>query len=308
MHRASSRFFIRTRVPGGIQNLPAALRPSKKRNSRPRSRDAGSSKSLQKAVRLLLHLGEYGPEMGITQLAGELSLNKTTVHRLLNAMEKFELIEKNPQSERYRLGVKLHELGCRALDSRSLRGEAHSFLAELSRRTNESASLAIPGAGGVICLDRVDCLDSIITARTPVGGRFHPHCTAAGKAILAYLPDSEIQAMIKSNGMPIFTSSTICKYAALMNDLDLTRHRGYACDREELERGLTGIAAPIFTRSGDLVAAIGLAGPSGRFRGEELAMKIALVKDFAARISRTMGRRTSELPVARRGSFCDPFS
>jgi DNA-binding IclR family transcriptional regulator len=263
---------------------------------------------LQKALRLLLHLGEFGPEMGLTQLAGELDLNKTTVYRLLNAMRKFELIEKNPESERYRLGLKLHELGCRALESRTLRGEAHTFLAEMSRRSNESVSLAVPGAGSIVCLDRVDCLDSIITARTPIGGRFHPHCTAAGKAILAWLPDAEIHAIIKRNGMPRFTSATLSKSADLMHDLDVTRRRGFATDYEELERGLSGIAAPVFMRGSHLVAAVGIAGPTGRFLGEDLARKIVLVKDFAARISRAMGRRTSELPVATQGTVFDPFS
>ncbi|MFI5057215.1 MAG: IclR family transcriptional regulator [Candidatus Acidiferrales bacterium] len=263
---------------------------------------------MQKALRLLLHLGEYGPEMGITQLAGELSLNKTTVYRLLNAMQKFEFIEKNPASERYRLGLKLHELGCRALESRTLRGEAHRFLVEMSRRSNESVSIAVPGAGSIVCLDRVDCLDSVITARTPIGGRFHAHCTAAGKAILAYLSDAEIRAVIKRNGMPRFTSATLIKYADLMHDLDLTRRRGFATDREELERGLSGIAAPVFMRGSHLVAAVGIAGPTGRFQGEELAQKIALVKDFAARISRALGRRASELPVATRGTFSGLFS
>ena len=179
---------------------------------------------------------------------------------------------------------------------------------ELSRRSHESASIAVPGAGGIICLDRVDCLDSIITARTPVGGRFQPHCSAAGRAILAHLPDQEIRAIIKRNGMPRFTSLTIGKYADLMNVLDLTRHQGYASDSGELEIGLSGIAAPVFMRGSDLVAAIGIAGPSARFLGEELTKKIALIQDFAVRLSKALGRRVSELPVARRGAFYDPFS
>lgn len=268
----------------------------------------GSSKSLQKALRLLLHLGECGPEMSMTQLAGDLGLNKTTVFRLLNAMQKFELIEKNPANERYRLGLRLHELGCRALESRSLRNEAHGFLVELARRSNESVSLAVPGSGGIVCLDRVDSLDSIITARTPIGGRFHPHCTAAGKAILAWLPDQEIRAIIKRNGMPRFTSLTISKFTDLMNVLDLTRHQGYAMDNGELEKGLSGIAAPVFMCGSDLVAALGMAGPTGRFQLEELTQKIALLRDFANRLSIALGRRVSELPVARSGSFYDPFS
>ena len=85
---------------------------------------AGSSKSLQKALRILLYMGENGPALGVTQLAAGLNLNKTTVHRLLHAMEKFDLIERNPESDRYRLGLKLHELGNRAVESRTLRTEA----------------------------------------------------------------------------------------------------------------------------------------------------------------------------------------
>jgi len=305
MPPASSEIsFVSNRAKG--LDLPIARRVRKL--SRRRHNDSGSSKSLQKALRLLLHLGEHGPEMGITQLARELALNKTTVYRLLSAMQKFELIERNPSNERYRLGLKLHELGCRALESRTLRSEAHGFLVELSRRCNESVSLAVPGAGSIVCLDRVDSLNSIVTARAPVGGRFQPHCTAAGKAILAYLPDEEIRAIIKRNGMPRFTSGTISKYSDLMNDLDLTRRQGFASDNGELERGLSGIAAPIFMRGSDLVASLGIAGPSGRFQLEELAQKIALVKDFAARISKALGRRASELPVATRGTIYDPFS
>lgn len=291
--------------------MPALARRAKSKSIRTRHRqraDSGSSKSLQKALRLLLHLGEYGPEMSLTQLAAELDLNKSTVFRLLTAMQKFELIEKNSENEKYRLGLRLHELGCRALDSRTLRNTTHSFLVELSRRTKESASFAVPGAGGIVCLDRVDSLESIITARTPVGARFQPHCTAAGKAILAHLPDQQIREIIKRNGMPRFTSNTLSKLSDLMQVLDLTRHQGYAFDSGELERGLCGVAAPVFMRGSHLVAAVGIAGPSTRFQTQELAQKIALVKDFAARISMALGRRASELPVARRGLFYDPFS
>lgn len=258
------------------------------------SNGAGASKSLQKALRILLHLGQNGPEMRITELATALNLNKTTVYRLLSAMEKFELIEKNPESERYRLGLKLHELGCRALESRTLRSEAHRFLMELSRRSNESVSLAVPAAGGVVCLDRMDSSNSIITARTPIGGRFPAHCTAAGKAVLAYLPDAEANAILSRNGLRRFTSATLIRLAAVKENFELIRQRGYALDHEELERGLSGVAAPVFSRGNHLVAAVGIAGPTGRFLGKDLAQKISLARDFAARISTALGRGASE--------------
>jgi DNA-binding IclR family transcriptional regulator len=278
------------------------------RKSGPRDGEAiGSSKSLQKAIRILLHLGQDGREMDITQLATALRLNKTTVYRLLSAMEKFELIEKNPESKRYRLGLKLHELGCRAMESRTLRGEAHRFLMELSRRSNESVSLAVPGAGGVACLDRVDSLNSIITARTPIGGRFPAHCTAAGKAVLAYLPDAEATAILVRSGLRRFTSATLTRLAEVKENFELIRQRGYALDHEELERGLSGVAAPVFSRENHLVAAVGIAGPSGRFLGKDLAQKIALTRGFAARISTALGRAHPILPRTARDAVLGQF-
>jgi IclR family transcriptional regulator, KDG regulon repressor len=296
------------RLTKGI-GLPAAFRSRKRLSSRRRRSQApGSSKSLQKALRLLLHLAESGPEMGITQLANDLDLNKTTVYRLLNAMQSFDFIEKSPANEKYRLGLRLHELGCRALDSRTLSGESHTFLVELARRCNESVSIAALAGGNIVCLDRVDSRDAIIIARTPIGGRFQPHCTAVGKAILAFLPTAQMGEVVKRNGMPCFTSSTIVSYKALRLELELTRRRGYAVDSGELENGLSGIAAPVFMRGTDVVAAVGMAGPTPRFLGEEFAKRLPLIRDFAARISRAFGRRASELPVPRQGSFYEPFS
>jgi len=250
---------------------------------------AGSSKSLQKALRILLYLGENGPELGVTQLASGLSLNKTTVHRLLNAMKKFDLIEKNPEGDRYRLGLKLHELGTRAVESRTLRSEAHRFLLELSRASHETVSLAVPGPGGVLCLDRVDSRDSIATVRTPIGARFPAHCAAVAKAALAYLPEDELDAILSIAGLKPYTSFTLTSLSEIKKDLRQVAARGYALDSQEFERGLSGVAAPVRSREGRVIAAVGMAGPTPRFRGKELAQKIALTKEIAARISASLG-------------------
>jgi len=178
----------------------------------------------------------------------------------------------------------------------------------LSRRCNESVSFAVPGAGGIVCLDRVDPPDNIITARIPIGGLFQPHCTAHGKAILAYLPQKEVDAITKRNGMPRFTSNTILKYSQLLENLALTRHQGYATDSEELEKGLFGLATTVFMRGSHPIGALGIAGPSPRFRLQELTHKIILVRSFAVNISRALGRRGSELPSPSTRDFYDPFS
>lgn len=267
--------------------MPRMLQPGYKTVPR-RSADAGSSKSLQKAIRILLHLGENGPEMGITQLSSELQLNKATAYRLLRAMHKFYLIEQNPLNDKYRLGLKFHELAARALQARSLQSEARPFLIELAQRSKESVSLAVPGAGGIICLDRIDSPSSIITVRTLIGERFPAHCTAAAKAILAWLPQREAYNILFRNGMKLYTPLTIGSLRKLKVALDLTRRQGYATDHEELEKGLSGIAAPILYKGSRVIAALGMAGPTLRFVGPDLAAKIPLIKDFAARLSKTL--------------------
>jgi len=262
------------------------------KKKQPAQGQTGSSKSLQKALRILLYMGENGPALGVTQLAAGLSLNKTTVHRLLHAMEKFDLIERNPESDRYRLGLKLHELGNRAVESRTLRTEAHRFLLELSRATHETVSLAVPGLGGIVCLDRVDSRDSIITVRTPIGARFPPHCTAAAKAILAYLPEDEVEAILSVMGLTAYTPYTMTTLAEVRKNLNEVSERGCALDRQETERGLSGVAAPIWSRDGRVIAAVGVAGPTLRFRGKELARKLALTKETTAKISASLGHQS----------------
>ena len=249
----------------------------------------GSSKSLQKGLRILLHLGQYGPEMGVTELAAAMALNKTTVYRLLNAMSKFELVEQNPENDKYRLGLKLHELGLKALESRTLQREAHRFLLKMSQCSQETVSLAVHSPGAVICLDRVNSPHTVISMRTEIGARFPAHCTAVGKAVLAHLPGEEIDAILRDNGLPRFTRFTLTRVADLRSNLQRIRERGYALDNQELERGLSGIAAPVRRTPDCVIAALGIAGPTLRFRGRELREKIALVRQTADELSASLG-------------------
>ncbi len=270
--------------------MPASAPMLRRRSLRRTERETGPSKSLQKALRILIYMGEQAPEAGVTQLASELGLTKATVHRLLNTMERFELIEKNAEGERYRLGLKLHQLGNKAVESRTLRSEAHRLLLEMSRRSRETVSLSLPTPGGVICLDRFDSPHTIITVRTPVGAMFPAHCTASGKAVLAYMTEDEIREIVKKRGLQAYTPFTITDLPDLKENLRLIRQRGYAVDHQELERGLSGVAAPVLGAHERVIAGVGIAGPTLRFRGKELAEKVSLVTEIAARLAMALGR------------------
>ncbi len=231
--------------------------------------------------------------MGVTQIASTLNLNKTTVHRLLKAMEKFELIERSPENEKYRLGLKLLELGARVVQSRTLQSEAQRFLLDLAHRSGESISFAASLSGGVVCLARMDSPGTVMSIRTPVGARFPAHCTAIGKCVLAFLPDKEVDIIVSGAGLTGFTPFTITRPAQLKESLGQIRQRGWALDGQELERGLSGVAAPVLSREGWLIAAVGMAGPTLRFRGKELRQKIDQVKDTAAKIAANFVHTTS---------------
>jgi IclR family KDG regulon transcriptional repressor len=252
----------------------------------------GASKSLQKALRILIYLGENGPELSLGQLAAALNLNKSTVHRLLQALQKFGMVERSANGERYRLGLRLHELGVKAVESRTLRAEAHPLLREMARHCREAVSLAVPAADGVLCLDRVDSPETVITIRTAVGARFPAHCTAAAKAVLAYLPPEQVDHILAATEMVGYTPFTMTSAAEVKQNLRQIRQRGYALDHQELERGLSGVAVPVIAQA-NIIAAVGIAGPTQRFRGQELAQKIALAKQTAARLSELLGHWAS---------------
>ena len=270
--------------------MPISARLLRQRAVQRFAQEERSSKSLQKALRILVYMGEQAPEAGVTELASDLGLNKATVHRLLNAMERFNLIERNAENDRYRLGLRLYQLGSRAVESRTLRTEAHRLLVEMSRRSGETVSLATPGPGGVICLDRLESPNTIITVCTPIGSMFPAHCTAAGKAILAYLTEEEVLEIARRNGLRQYTPFTITRMVKLRENLRLIRQRGYAVDHQELERGLSGVAAPVLSAHERVIGAVGIAGATLRFRGKELAEKVSLVTEIGARLAMGFGR------------------
>lgn len=272
--------------------MPAAARLVRQQPLRTFPIEEGSGESLQRALRILVYMGEQAAETDLGELATSLGLSKVSVYRMLNTLERFNLIERDTGTERYRLGLKLHQLGNRAAASRTLHTEAHRLLLEMSRRSRETVSLATPAPGGAVCLDRLDSPHTVIAVCTPVGSLFPAHCTATGKAILAYLADNEIDEVVRRSGLGQHTPFTITQPANLKENLRLIRQRGYAVDHQELERGLSGVAAPVLSAHERVIAAVGIAGPTLRFRGKELAEKVALVTEVGARLA--MGLRRLE--------------
>lgn len=243
---------------------------------------------LDRAVKILDCFAGEEAELGVTEISKVLRLHKSTVHRLLEALKSYGLIRQDPQSEKYFLGVKLFELGCRAVARLDLRERARPVLEQLVSETGETAHLCILDQGEVLYLEKVE---SPQTLRIPsqVGQRNPAHCTAVGKALLAYLSEDELDSLVRVKGLKRYTKNTIVVLGQLKKELALVRERGFSVDNEETEEGLRCVGAPVRDYTGRVIASISIAGPAFRMTDEKLSALAESVKRAAETLSERMG-------------------
>src|SRR5262249_29785350 len=182
-------------------------------------------------------LSAQGPDLALGEISDKLKLHKSTVHRLIMVLERHKLIERNPVSGHCRLGLKLFELGTKAISQLNLRERARPFLERLVLETSETVHLCVLDDGEVVYLDKVEPERSVRMA-TSIGRRTPAHCTAVGKAMMAYLPHHRVESIVRKHGMRAITSHTITSLVELKKELEAIRQRGYSVDNEEIEEGV----------------------------------------------------------------------
>jgi len=242
---------------------------------------------LERALALLNTMAAAPGELSLMDLCDRIGLHKSTVHRLVSVLEQNRLVEKTATGK-YRLGLKLFELGTRAVASLDLRERARPHLERLAFETNETVHLCVLDEGEVLYLDKVEP-DRSVRLSSSVGRRNPAHCTSVGKAIMAFLPENEVDAIIKRFGFREFTRYTITTPAALKADLQEVRRVGYARDWEEHEEGVKCLGAPVRDFSGKVVAAISLSGPAFRINDKSLNVFAAAVISASDALSADLG-------------------
>lgn len=242
--------------------------------------------STEKAFRLLFVLGDNGREMGVQELARAAGMDKATTHRFLITLTSLGVVERSPDTGRYRLGLRLFELGNKVAVRTSLVERATEPMERLAREVGETCHLASLYEGQVLYLQKIEADRNFQIGITRVGARVPAHCTALGKVLLAHLSEQELERIIKERGLPRFTPNTITDPETLKMELAGVRANGYALDRQEIEIGLACVGAPIFNSSGQVIAALSVAGPAARINEDALPRLIPLVKEAAAEISR----------------------
>jgi DNA-binding IclR family transcriptional regulator len=203
-------------------------------------------------------------------------------------LEKSRFVLRRPMSDKYVLGVKLFQLGCLAVPKKDLRDRAHPYLEHLAKETGETTHLGVLDEGQVL---HVDSVESDHTLRLAVVlGSYHPvSTTALGKAILAFLPEEQFEAIIRTHGLPARTRNSITTIVEMKKELRLIKDHGYAVDNEEDSEGLRCLAAPVQGASGAVLASLGVAGPSVRMNDKRIPLLVRLVLEMASRLSRELG-------------------
>jgi DNA-binding IclR family transcriptional regulator len=241
---------------------------------------------VDRAITVLEILARRG-EAGVSEVAGELEVHKSTAFRLLGALEGRGLVEQTGDRGKYRLGFGLIPLAGAVSDRLDVSRQGREVCERMADELGETVNVAILQEHYAVNVDQV-LGPARVSTRNWVGRLTPLHCTSSGKVLLAHLPPARRKAVLGAGGTPEFTPRTLSG-PALEQDLEKARRVGYATANEEYEIGLNAAAAPILDRSGRVVAAVSLSGPSYRLGPDVLAESVDTLVTGAAEISRRMG-------------------
>lgn len=226
--------------------------------------DGATLRTLDKGLTILEALASIGRD-GVTSvsLGRLLGLHRTTVHRFLQTLARRSYAEQIGEGDRYRLGLGALRLASASMTGLTLREIGVPVLEALRRETGETVQTVIlDPSGEVVTIDRLDA-EHPIGLRTHIGARRPAYCSAAGKAILAFRPESDVDEIL-ARGMPARTPNTITDPLQFKAHLWEVTRRGFAVDDEEHMEGVRCVAAPVFDFGGRLAGAVSLMAPAMR--------------------------------------------
>ena len=224
-------------------------------------------RSLAKGIQILELLSD-NEALTVTQVAKMMNINRAGSHRFLSTLKELGYADKDNTS-RYFLTPKVIELGMKVLDRFEIRKIAHPFLQELSTKFNETINLGYFNGKEVLTIDKIDSTE-ILRMDAGIGGGEPAYCTSLGKAILAFLPATQLEKYLSAIEMTAFTPNSVTSKEKLKEELMQIKENGYAIDDEELSVGLRCIGAPLFDHSGQPLFAISISGPSIRFGSKRM--------------------------------------
>jgi IclR family pca regulon transcriptional regulator len=269
----------------------------------PRLREPRYSQSLERGLAILSAFTPERPALGIADIAAQLGMSRSTTHRYVITLFSLGYLEQ-VASRKYRLGLRVTDLGLSAVNSTALREHSHPYLEDLRRESSYTVNLAVLDGSEILYVDRARSFRSgqhKIDLGLDVGSRLPAYCTSMGKLLLAYLPEHEREERLSELKLTKRGPNTIMTKNALRVELEQVREEGFAVNDQELAEGLHSIAVPVRAASRDVVAALNMAAHISMISLSEMVNTLAphLVAT-ANRISARLGyRRSDEITRSR---------
>ncbi|MGH3509786.1 MAG: IclR family transcriptional regulator [Nocardioidaceae bacterium] len=247
----------------------------------------GSStvQSVDRALSILGILARLG-EAGVTEIAGELEVHKSTAFRLVATLESHELVEQTAERGKYRLGIGVLRLAGATTARLDVVQEARPISRKLAADSGETVNIAVLSDRSALYVDQV-AGTSALQSHNWVGQHIPLHATSNGKVLLSGLDPAQLDSRLGT--LAAYTSETVTSKSKLRRELAVVQEQGYAMAADELEVGLTAIAAPIHNAHGDVIASMSVSGPTFRFGEARVKELVPLVIDAADEVSHRLG-------------------
>lgn len=230
-------------------------------------------------------------EMSVTEISRELGMPVQSVHRILGALAKHGFVTQNGRTKRYKLGLSIMKYGFLMWDSLMLRSISRPFMEELSKKTKETVYLAGRENREGVYIDSIDS-PQILKISEPIGLRLPLVIGASNRAILAYLPRKEQEALLAETDWSQVPCLRPLDRETVERDLEHIRQAGYAVSTGEATEGTTGIGVPIFSFENTVIGSLNVAGPTFRFTAENVEKMSRIAKKYAELISKELGYRS----------------
>jgi DNA-binding IclR family transcriptional regulator len=245
----------------------------------------GGVQSVDRALTVLEVLARIG-EAGVTEIAAELGVHKSTAFRLVTTLEAHRLVEQTTDRGKYRLGVGILRLAGATTARLDLVQEARPVCRQLAADTGETVNIAVLSESSALYLDQV-AGSSALQPHNWVGQHIPLHATSNGKVLLSGLDDVALDEVL--GGLSRYTALTITRKSQLREEVKLVREQGYAVAIDELEVGLTAAAAPIRNAHGDVVASMSVSGPTFRLTPARVEEVVPQLVEAALEVSHRLG-------------------
>src|ERR1700758_597660 len=248
------------------------------------------SAAVERALAMLEAVAQDSEGLSNAEISRKLQIPKSSASYILRTLEKQGYLNRDAQSGKYRVGLKILSLSRGALSGIDVREVALPIMRHLVEKTNLTCHLAILDGPDAVYIEKVEP-QGFIRMDTWVGRRMRVHATSVGKALVAHIPQERLEKILADRGMEKRTAKTLTTLPRLLKSLEKVREQGYAVDDEENNMGARCLGAPIFNQQGAIEASIGLSGTIGQVNSQTMPRILEALKDAARHVSMQLGYR-----------------